>query len=91
MESSRRQLQRDIIDHGLTVDDLGPWRFGRSATAVARRDLGIVWPAGKAPRPAPLDDEPDPSDPLPAADVVVITWTVDELRALADVLSPRGP
>jgi hypothetical protein len=88
MDSTRRQLQRDIIDHGLTVDDLGPRRFGRAAGAVARRDLGIAWPAGKAPRPAPLADEPDPSDPLPEADVVVVTWTVDEMRALADVMTP---
>jgi Phosphorylase superfamily len=87
-DSTRRALLRDIIDHGLTVDDLGPRRFGRAATAAPRRNLGIAWPSGRSPQPVALADEPDPSDPLPQADVVVITWTVAELRALADVLTP---
>jgi hypothetical protein len=84
----RRNLQRDVIEAGTTVDDLGPHRFGRAADVRPRADLGIVWPAGRAPVAAPLDREPEPSDPLPEADVVVITWTVAELRALADVFTP---
>ena len=84
----RRDLLRDIIDHGATVDDLGPRRFGRAATVTPRRNLGIAWPSGRQPVAVPLEDEPEPSDPLPKADVVIITWTVDELRALADVFTP---
>ena len=38
--------------------------------------------------PLLIDPPPDPLDPLPAADAVVITWTVDENDALADVLTP---
>ena len=38
--------------------------------------------------PAPIDPAPSKDDPLPHADVVVITWTVDELAGLARVLTP---
>ena len=41
------------------------------------------------PKAAPLATEPDTSDPLPRADVLVVTWTRDEMQALADVLHAR--
>lgn len=84
----RHDVLRDIIDFGLTVEDLGPRRHGRAATVRPRRFLGFDWPSGRDPRPTELEVEPEPSDPLPKADVVIITWTVAELRALADVLTP---
>jgi hypothetical protein len=56
--------------------------------ALGKRVLGIPFPDGLAPLPQPIDPPPDPSAPLPKADVVVITWTVDENDALADVLTP---
>lgn len=85
-ELFRAGLARRIIDFGLTPADLGPRRFGERAEP--RRMLGIPWPDGLAPVAAPLPDEPDPHDPLPRAEVVVITWTVAEMLALADVLTP---
>ncbi len=51
-------------------------------------DLGLPWPAGLAPRPKELAVEPHTSDPLPRADVLVVTWTVAEVEALADTLTP---
>src|SRR4051794_31440806 len=46
-------------------------------------DLGkghkIAYPDGLAPSPQPITPAPDENDALPEADVVVITWTVDEL------------
>jgi hypothetical protein len=39
----------------------------------------------------PGDSVPLPDDALPRADVVVITWTVDELAGLAQVLTPEVP
>ena len=78
---------RRIIDFGLDPDDLGPRRHG-AAAAVARAALPLDWPPGLEPTPAPLDHEPDPSDPLPRASCLVVTWTKEELRALADVLTP---
>ncbi|HET7475827.1 MAG TPA: hypothetical protein VFJ97_07355 [Dermatophilaceae bacterium] len=78
---------RRRIDFGLTPEDLGP-RLHGSRAATARRMLPISWPAGDEPRPAELPEEPDPGDPLPRADVLVVTWTAAEVLALADVLTP---
>ena len=100
----RTGLARRIIDFGLTPADLelgrdtglagaeqdallqaapGPLRLQATQT-----NLEPLFPAGLAPRPALIDPAPDSSDPLPHADYVVITWTVAELQALADVLTP---
>src|SRR5262249_39126538 len=46
------------------------------------------FPARRAPGPRPRPPARSPDDPLPQADVVVITWTVDEVAALAGVLTP---
>ncbi|QCO00106.1 hypothetical protein D3093_33150 (plasmid) [Azospirillum argentinense] len=78
---------RHIIEHGTTEEDYGP-RLAPPAHAAALADLGLPWPAGTAPIPVPLDLEPDPDDRLPSADVLVVTWTVDEVTALADVFTP---
>jgi nucleoside phosphorylase len=48
----------------------------------------IPWP-GLAPVGAPYDRAAD--QPLPSCDVVVVTWTVAEAQALADVLTPGMP
>lgn len=81
-------LARRVYDFGLTADDYGPRRHGLEATAKTRATLDIDWPAGKEPVPFELPVEPDPTDPLPRADVLVITWTAAEMLALADVLTP---
>jgi hypothetical protein len=49
----------------------------------------IPWPDGLAPRGAAYGGAAD--EPLPPADVVVVTWTVAEAQALADVLTPGIP
>jgi hypothetical protein len=77
--------ERRKIDFGLTVEDLGPRLMAAPALMA---DLGLPWPAGQAPRPQPLTAEADPDDDLPRADVLVVTWTVAEVEALADVLTP---
>jgi nucleoside phosphorylase len=46
----------------------------------------IPWPDGLAPQPQNIILIED--GPLPAADVLVITWTAAEAMALADVLTP---
>lgn len=81
-------LARRIVDYGLTADDLGPRRYGIRGEIRARADLALPWPAGLEPRPYDLEHEPDTTDPLPRADVLVITWTVAEMLALADTLTP---
>jgi nucleoside phosphorylase len=54
-------------------------------------DLGIPFPAAYAPAPRPLDALPAKDAPVPAVDALVVTWTVAELNALADVLTPGHP
>ena len=61
---------------------------GRVGYSGAGRTLNIAFPAGLAPTPD-SGVAGDPSSPLPKADVVVLTYTSDEAKALADVLSPR--
>ena len=56
----------------------------RSAAAHAP----IAFPAGLAPQAVPTPAGTSSGDALPAADVVVITWTVDELAGLARVMTP---
>jgi nucleoside phosphorylase len=47
----------------------------------------IPWPAGFAPTPVTSANQ-QATDPLPSADVLVVTYTAAEGRALADVLTP---
>jgi hypothetical protein len=85
---------RNIIDHGLTAQDLGPRlaiaeELFAPAPPTARLQLHDHWPdPGLAPRPRALAAEPSVQDPLPHADYLVITWTVAEQEALAAVLTP---
>lgn len=79
---------RRIIDYGLTPDDLGPRKFGAAAARTRGPDLALAFPAATRPKPLELPAEPDPTDPLPPADVLVVTWTAAEMLALADVLTP---
>jgi hypothetical protein len=82
----RKEIARYLLSRGL--DPI-------TAEAAPERilvDLGpghtIEFPAGLAPTAAPIDPAPAEDDPLPVADVVVITWTVDEVAGLAHVLTP---
>lgn len=97
-------LARRIIDYGLTEADLTLGRPGqlessdresllkaapgtmKLATTVS--NFAQHFPAGLAPTAEPFEPTPDPSAPLPRADYVVMTWTVAELDALVDVLTP---
>ena len=51
----------------------------------------IPWPAGKQPIPKPPSPAPSASHALPQADYVVVTWTVEEAKCLADTLTPGFP
>lgn len=100
----RELLARRIIDFGLTEADLTLGARdtlasadrdallqtvpGRPRLQATQDRLAGLFPAGLRPAPALLDPAPAATDPLPQADYVVITWTVAELQALADVLTP---
>jgi hypothetical protein len=83
----RKGLARLVIEQGAVPADLAP-EPDLATEATLTADLGIQFPDGLAPVPQPIDPEPSPDDPVPTADVVVVTWTVAEVNALADVLTP---
>ena len=80
----RKELARYLLSRGLGDLEVR----GQGAAPAAAADPRISFPEGLAPRPSPMRPAPRTSDPLPQADVVVITGTVDEVEALADVLTP---
>jgi hypothetical protein len=51
----------------------------------------IPWPSGKAPKAAPIAVAPDPDAALGQYDYLIVTWTLAEAQALADVLTPQYP
>jgi hypothetical protein len=84
----RVEIARALIEQGTQPFDLDPEPMSMPLLAA---DLAIPFPPEVAPTPVPLDPPPSPQDPLPTADVVVVTWTVAELNALADVMTPGHP
>jgi nucleoside phosphorylase len=87
----RKELARMLLSEGIEPVDLAP-ELPRGAMlaglpAALTVDLNIPYP-DHAPVPRPLVEEPRSSAALPQADVLVVTWTVAEQNALADVLTP---
>jgi len=81
----RLEIARYLLARG-TDDAAGPGGARLAHASPVRAPL--AFPAGLAPVPDPDPPARTADDPLPQADVVVITWTVDEVAALAGVLTP---
>jgi hypothetical protein len=86
----------DLSRRILTYDSDNPSTYSalslpQAALMKAETLSPIPWPQGQAPSPQPLAKAPSPSAPLPQADYVVVTWTVEEAKALADILTPGYP
>jgi hypothetical protein len=77
----RKRLAIELTDSAETQQ-----AFRALAAAQPTTDLNIPYPAGFRPRPTAPTRQP--TQTLPEADVVAVTYTVDEARALADVLTP---
>ncbi len=78
-------IEREIID----FDSESPagLQFLAFTTATGlSRFTDIPWPKGLAPKTGPAPAAGD--GPLPKADALVVTWTVDEGHALSRVLTP---
>lgn len=87
-------IARHLIDYGSAEDEpVGLEDMAGELGLLADDGLMLPWPDGLRPQPQPWSaaDRPGAEDPLPRADVLVVTWTVAEWRALADVLSPGHP
>lgn len=87
----RKEIARQLLSYGRTnMDDIN--YIDLQLLGIELKDsakLAIAFPGGLAPVPAPIDPKPPLDAALPKADVVIITWTVAENDALADVLTPR--
>src|SRR3954467_2390233 len=87
--TQRTQLARELLSHGIEPADLELAPDARELPSeLTRTRLDIPFPDGLAPTPQPISPAPAPEADLPEADVVVVTWTVDENNALADVMTP---
>src|SRR5262249_12260293 len=79
-------FQREIID--FDSESLAGLQFMAFSTATGlSRYIDVPWPKGLAPKTGGKPRRASNS-PLPRADVLVVTWTVDEGHALSRVLTP---
>jgi hypothetical protein len=79
-------LQREIIDFDSASSAGLQFLAFTTATGLSRY-VDVPWPAGLAPRTGPKP-RGGGDGPLPRADALVVTWTVDEGHALSRVLTP---
>jgi len=79
-------LQREIIDFDSEAP-AGREFFAFTTATGLSRFTEIPWPKGLAPKTGPKP-RGKAGSPLPKADVLVVTWTVDEGHALSRVLTP---
>jgi hypothetical protein len=79
-------LQREIIDFDSEAPAGKEFLAFTTATGLSRY-TDVPWPRGLAPKTGAAPGRRSDS-PLPRADVLVVTWTVDEGHALSRVLTP---
>src|SRR5713226_5551383 len=79
-------FQREIIDFD-SESPAGREFLAFSTSTGLSRYTDIAWPKGLAPKTGSAPRRASNS-PLPRADVLVVTWTVDEGHALSRVLTP---
>ena len=84
--STPEDLQREIIDFDSEAPSGREFLAFSTATGLSRF-TEIPWPKGLAPKTGPKPSGKG-SGPLPAADVLVVTWTIDEGHASSRVLTP---
>jgi len=84
--SSNENVQREIIDFDSEAPSGREFLAFSTSTGLSRF-TDLTWPKGLAPK---TGDAPRGRSgaPLPRADVLVVTWTVDEGHALSRVLTP---
>jgi hypothetical protein len=80
------RLRREIIDFDSEGTE-GAAIFAFSRATGLSRFTDIPWPKGLAPKPDAIPRK-GKAGALPKADVLVVTWTIDEGHALSPVLTP---
>ncbi len=79
-----RDRMLDLIEFDSEGPDGRAFFAGASLAHGLSKFVDIPWPAGLAPTPGPSPT----GTKLPQADVLIVTWTVDEGHALSRVLTP---
>jgi hypothetical protein len=95
MAARPRIIAPDLAAHIIRYDSDDATTFSPTSVPVAAlthaaQRAPIPWPAGLAPTPT-ATPAPSPTAPLPGCDVLVVTWTVEEAKSLADTLTPGFP
>ncbi len=85
-DSDPDDIQREIIEFDSEGPEGAAFLAFTKATGFSRF-TDIPWPAGLAPQTGPTPTGGG-AGPLPRADVLVVTWTMDEGHALSRVLTP---
>jgi hypothetical protein len=83
---SDEDLQREIIDFDSEADE-GRRLFAFSKATGLSAYTEVPWPSGLAPQTGAAPGGGS-NKALPHADILVVTWTVDEGHALSRVLTP---
>jgi hypothetical protein len=84
--ATSEDFQREIIDFDSESPAGLQFLAFTTATGLSRY-TDVPWPKGLAPKTGPKPRRAS-SSPLPRADVLLVTWTVDEGHALSRVLTP---
>lgn len=84
--SSPEDFKREIIDFDSEAPEGREFLAFTTATGLSRY-TDVPWPKGLAPKTAKAPSG-STNSPLPRADVLVVTWTVDEGHALSRVITP---
>jgi Phosphorylase superfamily len=84
--SDVEDLRREIIDFDSEAPEGREFLAFTTATGLSRF-TEIPWPDGLAPKTGKAPSGTSAS-PLPKADVLMVTWTVDEGHALSRVITP---
>jgi len=84
------ELARYVIEFNPRDDATYAYWTKIEADLLARPNP-IPWPAALVPVPRPISPDPKSNDSLPDADYVIVTWTIAEAQALADILTPSHP
>jgi nucleoside phosphorylase len=82
----RKEIARYLLGRGLDQEVAAP-PSSPSAEQERKRLAKVGFAPADAPVPRPISPAPSPGAKLPAADVIVITWTADEADALAHVFT----
>ena len=85
-KAAPEDFQREIIDFDSESDSGLRFMAFSTATGLSRY-VDVSWPKGLAPKTGGTPSSGG-DGPLPRADVLVVTWTVDEGHALSRVLTP---